>query len=157
MQTNSKGVPEWEPRSRLDIYVGHSPAHPGSVELVLNPKTGIVSPQHHVVYDDQLITVHHMQNLTVPINWDQLVQNSSELFTTEQYNLTKTWFEGQDDPTADTTLQPLDDDALSNLEGTINISQAETFSSEGAPVNPTNTTPNEGVNITPNEGVVDTT
>ena len=108
LQTNPKGVPKWEPRSRLGIYVGHSPAHADSVELFLNPKTGLVSPQYHVVYDDQLITVHHMRDLTVPPNWAQLVQNYSELVTTEQYDLTKTWFEGKNDPTADTTLQPPD-------------------------------------------------
>ena len=42
LQTNPKGYPKWEPRSRLSIYVGHSPAHAGSVALVLNPKTGLV-------------------------------------------------------------------------------------------------------------------
>ena len=132
LQKNLKGVPKWEPRSRLSIYVGHLPAHAGSVVLVLNPKTGLLSPQYHVVYYDQFSTVHHMRDLTVPPNWAQLVQSSSELVTTEQYDFTKTWFEGQDDPTADTTLQPQDDDALSNIQGTITISQAETFSSEGA-------------------------
>ena len=157
LQTNPKGVPKFEPISRLVIYVGHSLAHAGSVSLVLKPKTGLVSPQYHVVYDDQFSTVHHIRYLTVPPNWAQLVQNSSELVTTEQYELTKTWFEGQDDPTADTTLQSPDDDAPSNLQGTINRSQAETFSSEGATVNKTNTTPNEGANITPNEGVADIT
>ena len=91
------------------------------------------------------------------LNWDQLVQNSSELVTTEQYDLTKTWFEGQYDPTADTTLQPPDNDALSNLQGTITRSQAETFLSKGATVTSTNNTPSEGVNVTPNEGVVDPT
>ena len=38
LQMNPKGVPKWEPRSRLGIYVGNSPAHVGSVALVLNPK-----------------------------------------------------------------------------------------------------------------------
>ena len=56
-----------------------------------------------------------MRDLTVPPNWAQLVHNSSELVTTEQYDLTNTWFERQDDPTADTLLQMTDDDALSNL------------------------------------------
>ena len=74
-QTNSKGVTKWEPQYRLGIYVGHSPAHAGIVALVLNPNTGLVSPQYHVVYDDQFSTVHHMQYLTVPPNWAQLVQN----------------------------------------------------------------------------------
>ena len=54
-------------------------------------------------------------------------------------------------------LQPPDNDALSNLQGTITRSQAEKVSSEGATVTSTNTTPSEGVNITPNEGVVDPT
>ena len=83
-----------------------------------------------------------MRNLTVPPNWYQLVQNSSELVTTEQYDLTNTWFEGQDDPTADTTLQPPDDDALSNLQGNITRYQAETFSREGATVTSNNTNTN---------------
>ena len=83
LQTNPKGLPKWELPSRLGIYVGHSPAHAGSVALVLNPKAGLVSPQFHVVYDDQLTTVPNMQNLTVPPNWAQLVKNSSELVTTK--------------------------------------------------------------------------
>ena len=110
-----------------------------------------------MLYDDRFSTVNQMRGMTVPPNWAKLVQNSSELVTTEQYDLTKAWFKGQDDPTADTTLQPPDDDAISNLQGTITRSQSETFSSKGATVTSTNTTPNEGVNITPNEGVVDTT
>ena len=110
--------------------------------LVLNPTTGLVSPQYHVVYDDHFSTVHNMLDLTVPPKWAQIIQNSSELVTTEQYDLTKTWFEVQDDPTADTILQTPYDDALSNLKGTINRSQAETISSKGATVNPTNATPN---------------
>lgn len=76
LQSNPKGVPKWEPRSRLGIYVGHSPVHAGSVALVLNPKTGLVSPQFHVVYDDTFSTVHHMRQLTVPPNWAQLVKGS---------------------------------------------------------------------------------
>ena len=98
-----------------------------------------------------------MRDLTVPPNWAQLVQNSSDLVTTEQNDLTNTWFKRQDDPAADTILQPPDNDALSNIQGTITRSQAETFSSEGATVTSTNTTPSEGVNITPNEGLVDPT
>ena len=58
LQSNPKGVPKWEPRSRLGIYVGHSPAHAGSVALVLNPKTGLVSPQYHVHFDDFFETVN---------------------------------------------------------------------------------------------------
>ena len=57
-----------------------------------------------------------MQDMTVPPNRDQLVSNSSELDRTEQYDITKTWFEGQYDPSANTIIQtPPDDDTLSNI------------------------------------------
>ena len=49
LQMNPKGVPKWNPQSTLGIYVGHSSAHAVSVALVLNSKTGLVSPQYHVV------------------------------------------------------------------------------------------------------------
>ena len=49
------GPPKWDPRSRLGIYLGHSPSHAGSVALVLNPKTGLISPQFHVVVDDDFL------------------------------------------------------------------------------------------------------
>ena len=75
MQTNPKGVLKWEPRSILGIYVGHSPAHIGSIGLVLNPKTGLVSPQYHVIYDDQFSTVSYMRDLSVRPNWEQLVKD----------------------------------------------------------------------------------
>ena len=44
VQTSSKGLPKWEPRSRIGIYLGRSPAHAGNVALVLNPSSGHVSP-----------------------------------------------------------------------------------------------------------------
>ena len=31
------GPPKWEPRSRIGVYLGHSPFHAGSVALVFNP------------------------------------------------------------------------------------------------------------------------
>jgi len=102
IQSNPKGLPKWEPRARLAIYVGHSPAHAGSVALVLNPKTGLVSPQYHVVFDDTFSTISHLRSGTIPSNWEQLVANSSHLSTTEDYDLTRTWFNGANDPTADT-------------------------------------------------------
>jgi hypothetical protein len=39
LQSGIAGPPKWEPRSRLVIYVGHSPSHAGLVALVLNPRT----------------------------------------------------------------------------------------------------------------------
>jgi hypothetical protein len=71
--------------------VGHSPSHAGSVALVLNPCTGHVPPQFHVVFDDLYSTVSYMEKSEVPPNWDNLVENSREKVTEEDYNLAKMW------------------------------------------------------------------
>ena len=39
LQSGQIGPPKWEPRSRVGIYLVHSPMHYGSVALVLNPQT----------------------------------------------------------------------------------------------------------------------
>ena len=43
-QINPKGLPKWDSRARLGIYLGYSPADAGNVALVLNPATGHMSP-----------------------------------------------------------------------------------------------------------------
>ena len=97
LQSGLGTVPKWEPRSRLGIYVGHSPAHAGTVALVLNPRTGHVSPQFHIVFDDLFTTVPFMNKSQVPPNWADLVKNSAEIATTEKFDVAKTWLF----PTAD--------------------------------------------------------
>ena len=59
LQASGGAVPQkWEPRSRMGIYLGHSPFHDGSVALVLNPLTGRFSPQYHVVFDEEFPLSH---------------------------------------------------------------------------------------------------
>ena len=43
---------KWDPRSRVGIYLGPSPCHAGNISLILNPATGLASPQFHVAHDD---------------------------------------------------------------------------------------------------------
>ncbi|KAL7464856.1 hypothetical protein ACHAXS_005184 [Conticribra weissflogii] len=93
-------APKWEPRARLGIYVGRSPHHAGNVALVLNPITGLVSPQFHIAFDDDFTTVPHLRKGTVPPNWARLVKHSSEKTTKEFVDLSKTWFEGVPDEAA---------------------------------------------------------
>lgn len=50
-------IPKWNSRARIGINLGLSPKHARSVSLVLNIKTGNVSPQFHVVHDDFFETV----------------------------------------------------------------------------------------------------
>ena len=54
---SGQGAHKWRQRSRLGVYLGPSPNHARSVALVLNPRTGHVSPQFHVKFDDFFKTV----------------------------------------------------------------------------------------------------
>ena len=47
---------KWQDRSRVGIFLSHSPEHASSVPLVLNSQTGLVSPQFHCVFDDAFDT-----------------------------------------------------------------------------------------------------
>ena len=84
-------IPKWNPRSRVGIYLGHSPCHAGSVALVLNPKTLHVSPQYHVVFDDNFTTVPYMKNGEIPPHWSDLVLHNTESVTDMKIELANTW------------------------------------------------------------------
>ena len=59
LQQGSK-FPKWQPRSRCGIFVGFSPVHSSDVPLILNTQTGHISPQFHVVFDDNFSTVNSL-------------------------------------------------------------------------------------------------
>ena len=88
--------------------MGHSPAHAGSVALVLNPKTGLVSPQFHVVFDDDFSTVPSLRSGSVPDNWHQLVRNSREKSTGGFHDVTKIWLTAEHDISAGNTAKVSD-------------------------------------------------
>ena len=48
---------KWTDRARVGIFLCHSPHHATDVPLVLNSQTGLVSPQFHLIYDDNFDTV----------------------------------------------------------------------------------------------------
>ena len=102
--------PKWEPRSRVAIYLGHSPTHAGSVAMVLNPRTLHVSPQYHVVFDDNFSTVSSMVNGEVPDNWLDLVKQSEEHTDDVGSELTRLWASREFDPFHDSD----DDDTTSS-------------------------------------------
>ena len=54
--------------ARTGVYLGNSPFHAGSVSLVLNNRTGHVSPQYHVVFDYTFSTMEDMRKGAVPGN-----------------------------------------------------------------------------------------
>ena len=93
--------PKWYPRALLIIYLGHSPSHAGSVALVMNTKSGFVSPQFHSIFDDNFETVPHLRAGTVPENWAKLVASSKENSIEGFSDVTKTLVGGDVYPSAE--------------------------------------------------------
>ena len=57
MISDGRKLPRWTPRSTRTINMGFSPKHSITVPLVLNPDTGYITAQFHVVFDDWFATV----------------------------------------------------------------------------------------------------
>ncbi len=94
----------------MGIYVGHSPSHAANVSLILNPRTGHISPQFHIVYDDVFTTVPYLCTAAVPLHWAALVNASATVdFYTEKQIGTRQSLPKLDvesgDFTADTSIQ----------------------------------------------------
>ena len=90
-QSGNIGTPKWDPKSHAGIYLGHSPCHAGSVSLILNLSTGLISPQFHVVFDDEFTTVDYLESKIAPPNWISLAKHALEHSTPSQENLSYSW------------------------------------------------------------------
>jgi hypothetical protein len=67
-----KKIGKWRERSRIGIYLGQSSGHSRSVALVLNPKTGLVSPQFHVRMDPTFQTIKkHFYDNALLYSWQE--------------------------------------------------------------------------------------
>ena len=85
-----KKLPKWQPRSRCGQYLGISPSHSTTIGRILNSRTGFVSPQYHVVYDDQFSTVPNAESggvfHDVPFDsnrWAELLHTAERYVTHE--------------------------------------------------------------------------
>lgn len=89
---SGKSIPHWSPRSQLGIYLGQSPRHARNCSLVLNLKTGHVSPQFHVSHDDFFETVRDSTGNSIPVsNWQSLSGFSAKSPATSR-NIKKTHY-----------------------------------------------------------------
>eukprot|EP00957_Ditylum_brightwellii_P094160 7168846-Ditylum_brightwellii.AAC.1 len=80
LQDRSGSVPKWDLRAALGLYLGPSSVHASNAHLVLSPRTGYISPQYHVVFDNTFPTVPHFRSGTVPALWKELVElNGADL------------------------------------------------------------------------------
>ena len=91
LQYNIASLTKWEPYSCAGIYLGHSQLYPGSIAVVINPSTGHVSPQFHVVFYENFTTVPFLRKGTMTLNWTDLVKCSSQKGTPENIELKDTW------------------------------------------------------------------
>jgi hypothetical protein len=60
-----QSIPKWDQRSRVGCYLGVSQKHATSVSLILHPRTGLVSPQFHCVYDNVFETLADLQRFAI--------------------------------------------------------------------------------------------
>lgn len=70
-------IPKWKPRSRVGVYLGHSPDHALSVPLVYSTTTGLVSPQFYVVFDNKFSMVKCFHANKIPSHWPKLFNTAS--------------------------------------------------------------------------------
>jgi hypothetical protein len=73
--------PKWTKRTTQKVYVGHIHHYSQSVPMVWDPKMKLVSPQFHVMFDDNLDTVQVPDpNIKQSDTMDRLFQTNRYLY-----------------------------------------------------------------------------
>jgi hypothetical protein len=98
-------IPKWKPRSRVGIYLGMSPEHASTVPLVLSTTTGLISPQFHVIFDNQFTTTESLHTNKIPTNWPSLLSTSSISYVDEDFTKTN-FYSSQWQPSNITQTHP---------------------------------------------------
>ncbi len=79
---DGKKLPRWQPKSRRGQFLGMSTRHASTIGLIRNLRTGAVSSQFHVVYDEKFTTIPLVQNPNTdepePENWEELLTFSRD-------------------------------------------------------------------------------
>jgi len=77
---DGKKIPKWEPRARQGQFLGYSKDHATTIGLIRNIRTGYISPQFHVVYDEDFTTVTSDNSIDLTEHWIDLFLNSRESY-----------------------------------------------------------------------------
>ena len=85
---DGKKLPKWDPRARRGMYLGVSAAHSSSsIARVLNLRTGHISPQFHMVFDDKFTTINNQESagLVDPArfdadHWERVIESGYEMY-----------------------------------------------------------------------------
>jgi hypothetical protein len=57
LQDNPSSAKKWAKRAWQGIYLGHSKQHTHNVALIYNIKTSHVTPQFHLVFNEEFTTI----------------------------------------------------------------------------------------------------
>ena len=69
---DNKSLKKWEPRSQVGVYLGQSREYASNMSYALNPRTGHISAQYRLVYDDNFSTVTATTNSADIKRWEGL-------------------------------------------------------------------------------------
>ena len=85
---NGQKLPKWNRRSRLGQFLGYSDEHSSLVAMIRHLKTGYISPQYHVVFDDLFETVFSSggNDALVDTICENLYGTSCEIYATDEYD-----------------------------------------------------------------------
>ena len=86
---DKKKLPRWSPRSDRVQFLGHSKRHASTVGPIKNIKTGFISSQFHVVYDDNFETITSTDE-EQPGAWKYILKFNRECVFEEDDEDTKT-------------------------------------------------------------------
>ncbi len=100
---DGKKIPKWNRRAQLAQFVGLSPEHSTLVANVRHLQTNHVSPQFHLVYDDNFETILNDTPLDHPLSDECLL----DIFKTSREVYSD--IEWSEDGAIVYTLPPLDD------------------------------------------------
>ena len=77
---DGKKLPRWEPKARRGQFLGRSRRHASNIGLIRNLRTGSVTTQFHVVYDNHFTTILSLvrNDDVVPENWVDLITYQRE-------------------------------------------------------------------------------
>jgi len=99
---DAKKLPKWKKRAYRGVFLGFSDKHHSTVALVLNPETGVVSPQYHVVFDERFSTVLSEGEEFDHADWEKLFDIGYERYLDT--------YPDEDDDASEPTLLPPDID-----------------------------------------------
>lgn len=107
LQSGQK-TPKWKERAITGVYLGRSPQHAGNVSLVLNLRTGHVSPQFHVAFDDDFTTVDFIAQDSAPDNRQFLCKTQLEFNEAHDVENCDFWdFDSGDSATIDIDINEM--------------------------------------------------